>query len=44
MWETLRINMEFGIITITEARELQGLPRVSWGKKPWSRSGENGQS
>lgn len=30
-WETLRINMEFGIVTINEARDAQGLPPVSWG-------------
>jgi len=33
-WETLRINLEFGVITINEARESQGLPTTSWGNEP----------
>lgn len=32
-WETMRINMEFGIITINEARSAQGLPPVPWGER-----------
>lgn len=34
-WETMRFNMEFGIITINEARDAQGLPPVPWGDNPW---------
>lgn len=33
-WETLRINLEFGIITINEARDAQGLPPVPWRDGP----------
>ncbi len=35
-WETMRINMEFGVITTNEARHSQGLPPVPWGDKPFA--------
>ena len=27
-WQTMKINMQFGIVTINEARDAQGLPPV----------------
>ena len=34
-WQTMNINMQFGIVTINEARDAQGLPAAPWGDKPW---------
>jgi hypothetical protein len=34
-WQTIKINMEFGIITINEVRNAHGLPPVPWGDNPW---------
>ena len=34
-WQTMKINMQYGIVTINEARDAQGLPPVPWGDKPW---------
>jgi phage portal protein BeeE len=34
-WQTMKINMQYGIVTINEARDDQGLPPVPWGDKPW---------
>ncbi len=34
-WQTMQINMKFGVLTINEARDAQGLPPVPWGDKPW---------
>ncbi len=30
-----QINMQYGVVTIHEARDAQGLPPVPWGDKPW---------
>jgi hypothetical protein len=34
-WQTMKINMQYGVVTINEARDAQGLPPVPWGDKPW---------
>jgi len=34
-WETMKINMQYGVVTINEARDAQGLLPVPWGDKPW---------
>jgi hypothetical protein len=34
-WQTMKINIQFGIVTINEARDAQGLTPVPWGDKPW---------
>jgi hypothetical protein len=31
----MKINMQFGIVTINEACEAQRVPLVPWGGKPW---------
>jgi phage portal protein BeeE len=34
-WQMMQINMRYGVLTINEARDGQGLPPVPWGDKPW---------
>jgi hypothetical protein len=34
-WQTMKINMQYGIVTINEAWDAQGLLPVPWGDKPW---------
>jgi hypothetical protein len=34
-WQMMKINMQYGVLTINEAGDAQGLPPVSWGDKPW---------
>jgi HK97 family phage portal protein len=36
VWQTYKINMQFGVITINEARDSWGLPWVEWGDRPYS--------
>jgi len=35
LWQTYKTNMQFGVITINEARDDIGLPPVPWGDKPF---------
>jgi HK97 family phage portal protein len=34
-WQQQRIDMEYGVRTINEMREAEGLPPVPWGDEPW---------
>jgi len=34
-WQMMKINMQYGVLTINEARDAQGLPPVPWGDRPW---------
>jgi HK97 family phage portal protein len=36
VWQTYKINMQFGVVTINEARDQWGLPWVPWGDRPYS--------
>jgi HK97 family phage portal protein len=36
VWQTYKINMQFGVITINEARDSWGLPWVPWGDRPYT--------
>lgn len=31
----MKINMQYGVVTINEAHAPRGLPPVPWGDKPW---------
>ena len=33
-WQAMKINMQYGMVTINEARDAQGLPPMPWGYKP----------
>jgi hypothetical protein len=33
-WQTMKINMQYGVLTINEARDAEGLPPVLWGGEP----------
>jgi hypothetical protein len=34
-WQMMKINMQYGVLTINEARDAQGLASVPCGDKPW---------
>ena len=34
-WQQQRIDMEYGVRTINEMREEEGLQAVPWGDEPW---------
>jgi HK97 family phage portal protein len=34
-WQQQKIDMEYGVRTINEMREQEGLPPVPWGDEPW---------
>jgi HK97 family phage portal protein len=36
VWQTYKVNMQFGVVTINEARDQWGLPWVPWGDRPYS--------
>jgi hypothetical protein len=36
VWQTYKVNMQFGVVTINEARDQWGLPWVEWGDRPYS--------
>jgi HK97 family phage portal protein len=35
LWQQQKINLQFGVRTINEERDTQGLPPVPWGERPW---------
>jgi hypothetical protein len=34
-WQTMKINIQYTVVTINQARDAHGLPPVPWGDKPW---------
>jgi HK97 family phage portal protein len=36
VWQTYKVNMQYGVVTINEARDQWGLPWVPWGERPYS--------
>jgi HK97 family phage portal protein len=36
VWQTYKVNMQYGVVTINEARDQWGLPWVPWGDRPYS--------